>query len=144
MGPVARRTARPVVDEAKVDGAHQLDRRGAMGEPEPVALDAAVRSLRLGPSHEPGDLPLDHRSLLTAGVVKRLRHREETGRCEQQVVQWKTITRPFFAFVQRWPFGQAVQFLPKRAGRLWLIVTVTSAGQVAVMLWWSISESSIE
>ena len=57
----------PVVGEAQVDEALEVDGRSAVGEPNAVAGEAAVGDVSAG-SDEPREAALDHRSELSVVV----------------------------------------------------------------------------
>jgi hypothetical protein len=72
--------------EAEVDHAGEVDPGGAVGEPEPVAVDAAVAESPVGAADEPGDAAFDHGAVLPVCVGEGLGHGEGSGGGEQAMV----------------------------------------------------------
>lgn len=74
------------VGEAEGDEPVEVDRGGAVGEPDPVAVEAAVADLAVRAAHQPGDGALDHGAVLSVEVGERVGAGEDTGGGEQAVV----------------------------------------------------------
>ena len=121
--------------EAEVDEASQVDRGAAVGEPDPVAGDAAVADLAAAAAHEPGDGSFDHRAVLSVGVGELGGEGVGAGGGEQVVVL-VDLERcvPVAEVVQRCAQRAAVGSLaPKVAEPVRLIRVVIPFGQVAVV-----------